>query len=212
MSQKFCNSILLGNYFLNKTSQLILVGEFAFVVLDFLQGGFSDQIKINLFADFYNEMEISEIFVGIPIKKINFAVNENHWRCSRKILSNLNWYHLLIVWSVMVSGILLLTYVSSYPQEIDWLVFSSEPVVSGKHALKHIFLKFLDGCFCTAIFYRFCIFSNTLRMWIYLTKIMIFSAVSKVYLSILFFNFSLSVQLNHSWSHHLGVMPVSITL
>ena len=119
MSQKFCNSILLGNYFLNKTSQLILVGEFAFVVLDFLQGGFSDQIKINLFADFYNEMEISEIFVGIPIKKINFAVNENHWRCSRKILSNLNWYHLLIVWSVMVSGILLLTYVSSYPQEID---------------------------------------------------------------------------------------------
>ena len=152
MSQKFCNSILLGNYFLNKTSQLILVGEFAFVVLDFLQGGFSDQIKINLFADFYNEMEISEIFVGIPIKKINFAVNENHWRCSRKILSNLNWYHLLIVWSVMVSGILLLTYVSSYPQEIDWLVFSSEPVVSGKHALKRIFLKFLDGCFCTAIF------------------------------------------------------------
>ena len=119
MSQKFCNSILLGNYFLNKTSQLILVGEFAFVVLDFLQGGFSDQIKINLFADFYNEMEILEIFVGIPIKKINFAVNENHWRCSRKILSNLNWYHLLIVWSVMVSGILLLTYVSSYPQEID---------------------------------------------------------------------------------------------
>ena len=212
MSQKFCNSILLGNFFLNKTSQLILVGEFAFVLQDFLQGGFSDQIKINLFADFYNEMEISEIFVVIPIRKINFAVNENHWRCSRKILSNLNWHHLLTVWRVMVSGIVLLTCVSSYPLEIDWLVFSIEPVVSGKHALKRIFLKFLDGCFCAAIFYRFCIFSNTLRMWIYLTKIMIFSAVSKIYLSILFFNFSLSVQLNHSWSHHLGVTPVSITL
>ena len=45
----------------------------------------------------------------------------------------------------------------------------------------------------------------------YLTRIIIFSAVSKVYPSILFLNFSLSVQSNRSWGHHLGVMPVSIT-
>ena len=48
-------------------------------------------------------------------------------------------------------------------------------------------------------------------MWVCLTKIMIFSAVRKVYLSILFLYFSLSVQLNRSWGHHLGVMLVSIT-
>ena len=43
------------------------------------------------------------------------------------------------------------------------------------------------------------------------TRIIIFSAVRKVYLSILFLHFSLSVQLNCSEGHHLGVMPVSIT-
>ena len=50
----------------------------------------------------------------------------------------------------------------------------------------------------------------TLRMWIYLTRIIIFSAVRKVYLSILFLHFSPSVQSNRSWGHDLGVMPVSI--
>ena len=49
------------------------------------------------------------------------------------------------------------------------------------------------------------------QMWIYLTRIIIFSAVSKFCLSVLFLNFSLSVQLNCSWGHHFGVMPVSIT-
>ena len=48
-------------------------------------------------------------------------------------------------------------------------------------------------------------------MWICLAKIIIFSAVRKVYLSILFLHFSLSVKLNRSWGHHLGVMLVSIT-
>ena len=48
-------------------------------------------------------------------------------------------------------------------------------------------------------------------MWIYLTRSTIFSAVRKVYLSVLFLHFSLSVQLNHSWDHHLDVMSVSIT-
>ena len=33
----------------------------------------------------------------------------------------------------------------------------------------------------------------------------------KVCLSILFLNFSLSAQLNRSWGHHLGAMPVSIS-
>ena len=51
----------------------------------------------------------------------------------------------------------------------------------------------------------------TLRMWIYLTRIMIFSAVRKVYLSIVFLHFPLPVQWNRSWGHHLGVIPVSIT-
>ena len=46
---------------------------------------------------------------------------------------------------------------------------------------------------------------------IHLTRIIIFSAVLKVFLSILFENFSLSVQLNRAWNHHLSVMPVSIT-
>ena len=49
----------------------------------------------------------------------------------------------------------------------------------------------------------------TLRMWIYLTTIIIFSAVRKFYISVLFLHVSLSVQLNRSWD--LSVMPVSIT-
>ena len=48
-------------------------------------------------------------------------------------------------------------------------------------------------------------------MWIFLTRIIIFSVVWKIYLSILFLKFSLSVQSNRSWGHHLGVIPVSIT-
>ena len=46
--------------------------------------------------------------------------------------------------------------------------------------------------------------------YIYLIRIIFFWEVWKNYVSVLFLTFSLSVQLNHSWGYHLGVLPVSI--
>ena len=77
MSRKFCNSILFGNSFsgisyLTETSQLVLVCEFAFALLDFLLGDFSDQIKNDLFAVFHNGLEFSKIVCGNTYKKAHF--------------------------------------------------------------------------------------------------------------------------------------------
>ena len=61
VSRKFYNSVRKfssAESCLNETSQLILLCEFAFALLDFLVGGFSEQIKIDLFADCYNGIEI----------------------------------------------------------------------------------------------------------------------------------------------------------
>ena len=77
MSRKFCNSILFENIFsgiscLIETSQLILACELAFALLDFLLREFSDQIKNDLFADFQNGLEISEIFSANTCKEAHF--------------------------------------------------------------------------------------------------------------------------------------------
>ena len=45
---------------------LILICEFAFALLYFFMGAFSEKIKIDLLADFHNGMKISQIFAGIP--------------------------------------------------------------------------------------------------------------------------------------------------
>ena len=45
---------------------LILICEFAFALLHFFMGAFSEKIKIDLLADFHNGMKISQIFAGIP--------------------------------------------------------------------------------------------------------------------------------------------------
>ena len=67
-----------------ETIELILVCKFSFVLLHFLLGEFSDQIKNDLFDDFHNGLGISDFFFAvIPIRKLN--VNENPRRCSREI-------------------------------------------------------------------------------------------------------------------------------
>ena len=52
--------------------QLILVCDFAFALLDFLLGGFPEQVEIGLFTDFHIGIEISEIFAVIPIREFIF--------------------------------------------------------------------------------------------------------------------------------------------
>ena len=77
MSQKLCNFILFGNSF---TQNLMSYWNYSIHfglwncirIIGLLLGVFSQQIKINLFADFHNGTEISEIFVGIPIKEFIF--------------------------------------------------------------------------------------------------------------------------------------------
>ena len=48
-----------GISFLIETSELILVCEFAFALLDFLLREFSNQIKNDFVAEFHNGLEIS---------------------------------------------------------------------------------------------------------------------------------------------------------
>ena len=46
--------------------RLILICEFAFALLHFFMGAFSEKIKIDLLANLHNGMKISQIFAGIP--------------------------------------------------------------------------------------------------------------------------------------------------
>ena len=46
--------------------RLILICEFAFALLHFIMGAFSEKIKIDLLANFDNGMKISQVFAGIP--------------------------------------------------------------------------------------------------------------------------------------------------
>ena len=67
-------TLLFSEIPLRKISHLIETSQmkFAFALLDFLLGGFSDQIKIDLLADFHNRMEILETFALIPLRKFIF--------------------------------------------------------------------------------------------------------------------------------------------
>ena len=94
--------------------------------------------------------------------------------------------------------------------------FLSKTVASGKHALKRTFLKFLNDCFYTAIFLFLCIwqykiFEQKLNHKCAMINSEDVNISDNNYNSILFLNISQSVQLNRSWGHHLGFMPVSIT-
>lgn len=51
---------------------MILVSKFVFALLDFVLGGFSKQIKIDLLVDVHYGKGISEIFAGIPIREFIF--------------------------------------------------------------------------------------------------------------------------------------------
>ena len=114
--------------------------------------------------------------------------------------------------------------ISQLISSVEWLTcFLSEVMVSGKDTLKRALLKILDGCFSINVFFTVFLYfaiQSTHKLhsdlpsvceYIYLIRIIFFSAVWKVYVSVLFLTCSLSVQLNHWWGHHLGVLPVSIT-
>ena len=55
-----------------ETSQLISVCEFAFVLMDFLQREFSNQIKNDLFVVFHNPLEFSKKISGNTYKEAHF--------------------------------------------------------------------------------------------------------------------------------------------
>ena len=55
-----------------ETNQLISFREFAFALLDFLLEEFSNQNKYDLFVNFHNGSEISEIFYGNSNKEAHF--------------------------------------------------------------------------------------------------------------------------------------------